>query len=304
MKDTLKKYLFEDRSLRIQTVNLSQTWQDALAHQSYPPVLRHLLGELSAAAVLLASSIKFDGSLILQLQGDAAVSLIVVECNSKLQLRATINIRQAFPIKETDTLQTLLNANQQGRFMVVLDPTHKQEGQKPYQGIVPLMGNSIAEVLALYMKTSEQLDTRLYLAANESKATGLLLQRLPLDGGQSTDCSMAEKSWERASHLTATITAEEQLTIDEDTLIHRLFWEDTLLVYEPQPVTWYCNCTRERVATMLKMLGHQEIESILQERTDITVTCNFCGKPYIFDAIDSAQLFIQGTPLQTNPRTH
>lgn len=304
MKDSLKKYLFEDRSLRVQTVNLSQTWQDTLEHQQYHPVLRNLLGELSAAAVLLASNIKFDGSLVLQLQGDGPIALIVVECNQALQVRATIKTRQEFVIKDTDNLQSLLNANHNGRFIVVLDPNNRQEGQQAYQGIVPLTGDTVADVLSLYMRSSEQLDTRLYLAANEHKATGLLLQRLPHGGGKEVDSAVAESTWERALHLTNTIKADEQLAIDEDTLIHRLFWEENLIAYEPQTVSWYCSCSRERVADMLKMLGIAEIESILAEQNEIKVHCDFCGKPYTFDAIDSAKLFIAGASAQESQHTH
>lgn len=304
MQDTLKKYLFEDRSLRIQTVNLTQTWHDTLAHQHYHPVLRNLLGELSAAAVLLASNIKFDGSLVLQLQGDGPIALIVVECNQALQVRATVKTRQEFVIKDTDNLQSLLNANHNGRFIVVLDPNNRQQGQQAYQGIVPLIGDTVADVLALYMQSSEQLDTRLFLAADEHKATGLLLQRLPFGGGKEVEQEVAEQSWERATHLSSTIQPQEQLSIDEDTLVHRLFWQENLLAYDPQPVSWFCNCSRERVANMLKMLGSQEVENILAEQNEIKVHCDFCGKPYVFDAIDSANLFLSNTSTQESRHTH
>lgn len=304
MKDSLKKYLFEDRSVRIQTANLTQTWQDMLAHQTYHPVLRNLLGELSAAAVLLASNIKFDGSLILQLQGDGPIALIVVECNHHLQLRATIKTRQEFVVKDTDNLQSLLNANGQGRFVVILDPNNRQEGQQPYQGIVPLIGSSVGEALASYMRHSEQLDTLLYLAADEHKATGLLLQRLPYSGGKEVASDIADEAWQHATHLTNTIKAPEQLQIDEDTLIHRLFWEENLIAYEPQAISWHCSCSREKVADMLKMLGASEIESILAEQADITVRCDFCGKPYVFDAIDCAGLFVPNANSQESQQTH
>lgn len=303
MTDLLKKYLFEDRSVRVQTVNLTQTWNDMLSHQTYHPVLRNLLGELSAAAVLLASNIKFDGSLVLQLQGDGPVALIVVECNQHLQLRATIKTRQEFIVKDTDNLQSLLNANGQGRFVVVLDPNNRREGQQAYQGIVPLVGNSVGEALASYMRHSEQLDTLLYLAADEHKATGLLLQRLPYSGGQEVDKDIADHAWDRAVHLSNTVKASEQLQIDEDTLIHRLFWEENLITYEPQAVSWFCSCSRERVADMLKMLGAQEVESILSEKPEVTVHCDFCGKPYVFDAIDCAKLFMP-TNAQESQQTH
>lgn len=132
----------------------------------------------------------------------------------------------------------------------------------------------------------------------------LLLQRLPHGGGKEVDSAIAESSWERAIHLTNTIKADEQLAIDEDTLIHRLFWEENLIAYEPQAVSWYCNCSRERVADMLKMLGIAEVESILAEQNEIKVHCDFCGKPYTFDAIDSAKLFIAGASSQESQHTH
>lgn len=304
MQDSLQKYLLQDRSVRIQTVNLSQAWHDTISHQEYHPVLRNLLGELSVAAVLLASNIKFDGSLILQLQGDGPIALIVVECNHLLQIRATIKTRQEFVIKDTDNLQSLLNANKNGRFIVVLDPNNRQKGQQAYQGIVPLIGGTVADVLALYMKSSEQLDTQLFLAANETKATGLLLQRLPAGGGKEVDQETADQSWERILHLSSTIKPQEQLSIDEETLIHRLFWQEDLLHYPPQAVTWFCSCSREKVADMLKMLGEKEVESILSEQNQIEVHCDFCGKPYIFDAIDSAKLFLNNASAQESTQTH
>ncbi|AHG63551.1 Hsp33 family molecular chaperone HslO [Advenella mimigardefordensis] len=292
--DQLQKYLLDDRSTRIQTVDLTDTWHTGLAHQSYPPVVRDLLGELCAASVLLASNIKFDGSLVLQLQGDGALALIVVECQSDLSLRATVQLRQEFVVPDNATFQSLLNGNGNGRFIVILDPADRQEGQQPYQGVVPMEGDSVAKVLEHYMKQSEQLDTHIWLAANEQRATGLLLQRLPDHGGTAEDAEAHRESWQRAGILAQTLTQDEMLSASPETLIHRLFWEEPLLTFEPQPVRWFCPCTRERVGNMLKMLGRAEIESILSEQEKVDIACNFCGKPYTFDAIDCARLFIDG----------
>jgi len=292
--DQLQKYLLEDRSTRIQTVDLTDTWHTGLAHQSYPPVVRDLLGELCAASVLLASNIKFDGSLVLQLQGDGPLALIVVECQSDLSLRATVQLRQEFVVPDNATFQSLLNSNGHGRFIVILDPADRQEGQQPYQGVVPMEGDSVAKVLEHYMKQSEQLDTHIWLAANEQRATGLLLQRLPDHGGTVEDEQAHQESWQRTSILAQTLTKEEMLSESPETLIHRLFWEEPLLTFDPQLVRWFCPCTRERVGNMLKMLGRAEIESILSEQEKVDIACNFCGKPYTFDAIDCARLFIDG----------
>src|SRR5690606_31827297 len=179
MTDLLKKYLFQDHSVRVQAVRLDEAWRTGLAHQSHPPCVQRLLGELTAAAVLLASNIKFDGSLVLQLQGDGPVALIVVECTSDLTIRATASLREGLSVPRDGNLQSLLNSQGQGRFIVVLDPQRKNAAMQPYQGVVPLEGDSVAQVLEHYMRNSEQLDTRLWLAADAHHTAGLLLQRMP-----------------------------------------------------------------------------------------------------------------------------
>lgn len=298
MTDLLKRYLFQDHSVRVQAVELDDAWQTGLAHQSYPPCVQKLLGELTAAAVLLAANIKFDGSLVLQLQGDGPISLIVVECTSDLAIRATASLREGLAVPRDGTLQSLLNSQGQGRFIVVLDPQRKNATMQPYQGVVPLEGDSVAEVLEHYMRSSEQLDTRLWLAADAERATGLLLQRMPGQGGIEAPAP-ADDTWERAVALASTLGADELLRLPTDTLIQRLFWEEAMLSFDPRPVRWHCPCTRERVANMLRMLGQDEIEDILSQRNEIDVSCNFCGKPYRFDAIDCARLFTQ--PQDTPP---
>lgn len=305
MTDTFKKYLMADHSARIQAVNLEAAWQTGLAHQTYPACIQRLLGELSAAAILLATNIKFHGSLVLQLQGDGPVSLIVVECTSDLTFRATVSLRDPELVPATGTLRSLLNANGAGRFTVLLDPG-RDTNMAPYQGIVPMDGDTVAEVLEAYMRNSEQLDTRLWLAADGRKAAGLLLQRLPDAGGIATDDSQAAagaipgseaesraESWNRIVHLAATLSGPELLDVDSDTIIRRLFWQENLVELDNSTVRWHCPCTRNRVANMLRMLGRDEIESLLAERGKVSVSCNFCGKPYEFDAVDCAALFIE-----------
>lgn len=294
MTDILKKYLFEDHSVRAQAVKLGDAWRTGLAHQSFPPCVQKLLGELTAAAVLLATNIKFDGSLVLQLQGDGPISLIVVECTSDLSIRATASLREGLTVPRDGNLQSLLNSQGQGRFIVVLDPQRKNADMQPYQGVVPLEGDSVAQVLEHYMRNSEQLDTRLWLNASSDHAAGLLLQRMPGQGGSGpTHDESTHDTWERAVALASTLEPVELLQLDTDTIIHRLFWEETLLSFDPQPVRWHCPCTRDRVANMLRMLGREEIEDILSQRDRVDVSCNFCGKPYRFDAIDCARLFTE-----------
>ncbi|NYT59709.1 Hsp33 family molecular chaperone HslO [Alcaligenaceae bacterium] len=307
MTDELKKYLLSDHSTRIQAVRLNQAWKTGLAHQHYPACIQTLLGELVAASILLTSNIKFDGALVLQLQGDGPIALIVVECTTDLSIRATVSVREGHDIPADGTLQSLLNTNGTGRFVVTLDPGSKNNDLKPYQGIIPLEGDSVAHVLERYMRDSEQLDTRLWLASDAEHVAGLLLQRLPAHGGhESTTPEQQAETWTRAGHLASTLKHEELLTLDIDTLIKRLFWEEELLTFEPQSVRWYCPCTRERVAGMLQALGREEVEDILSERQEIDILCNFCGKPYQFDAVDCARLFVTqpGTTHDTDGSVH
>lgn len=291
MQDYLKKYLLEDKSVRIESVRMNDSWRDAQSHHSYPPAIAALLGELVAASTLLAANLKFDGSLLLQMQGDGAIALMVAECRADMSVRATVKLRDK-PIDENGDLQALLNPGGTAKFIVVLDPPKNTPGRQAYQGIVPLEGDTIAEALEQYMKRSEQLDTKIMLAANAQICTGLLLQRLPVHGGSNqAEIEQADESWNRALHLVETVKHDELLTTDQDVLLHRLFWEEPLLAFEPHPVTWKCSCTRERVADMLRMLGKQEVESILLEQGKIEVACEFCAKPYLFDAIDADGLF-------------
>lgn len=297
MQDQLKKYLLEDRSVRIESVRMHEAWCAAQAHHDYPPVIASLLGELVAASTLLAANLKFDGSLLLQLQGDGPVALMVAECRADMSIRATVKMRDR-PLPPDSNLQSLVNPGGSAKFIVVLDPPKDTPGRQAYQGIVPLEGETLAVALEQYMLRSEQLDTKIWLGANTQFCAGLLLQRLPVLGGtQQAERETAEESWQRAMLLAQTLQHEELVTTDQDTLLHRLFWEETLHIFEPRPVTWKCSCTRERVADMLRMLGLAEIESILLEQGKVEVACEFCGKPYLFDAIDTDGLFqsITGT---------
>ncbi|MCD0503701.1 Hsp33 family molecular chaperone HslO [Bordetella petrii] len=305
MTDQLKKYLFEDRSVRVQAVRLHETWLRAQENHQYPPAVQRLLGEMMAAAALLAANIKFEGSLVLQIQGDGPIALLVVECQSDLSLRATVKIREGREVPADGTMQTLLNAEGQGRFIVVLDPRRKVPGQQTYQGIVPLEGDTVAEALQHYMKASEQLDTRLWLQSDSQHAAGLLVQRLPDQGGTARSESTAE-TLARAILLANTLKADELIHTDIDTLIHRLYWEETLVAFDPLPVRWHCPCTRERVAGMLRTLGEQEVRDILAEQGKVRVTCDFCGKPYEFDAVDCSGLFAPARPMpeQDPPTVH
>ncbi len=308
MTDSLHKYLSADRSTRIQAVKLTRAWQTGLAHQDLPGSVTQLLGELSAACVLLASSLKFDGSVVLQLQGHGPVRLIMVECTSNMQLRATAQLQEDASLPQHADLQTLLNADGRGHFMVMLDPHQRPLGVQPYQGIVPLEGATVAAVLEDYMRHSEQLDTRLWLAADQNCCAGFLLQRMPAKAdasGLAQEPEQALQTWQHCLTLASTIKPAELLAIEPEAMVQRLFWQDDILVFTPRQVSWHCPCSKQRVVDMIRRLGHDEVNDILAEQGQLQVTCNFCGKPYTFDPVDCAAIFIENPQslADANPNT-
>lgn len=277
--DTLQRFLFEHLPVRGELVRLDATWQAVQQHHDYPEALRQAMGELMAAAALLAATLKLRGSLVLQIQGHGPVSLLVVEASGELAMRATAQWRDPLP---EGGLRELIG---DGRFVITLDP---RDGKQTYQGIVPLEGGSVAEVLQNYMTRSEQLETRLLLAADATRAAGLLLQKLPDQAAAEGD------DWNRISHLAATLSMRELLHLPARELLHRLFSEDDLRLFDPQPVCFRCSCSRDSVANMLRMLGREEVRAILAERGVIEVHCDFCNRRYAFDAVDAEQLFAAG----------
>ena len=301
--DRIKKFLLQNKSARVIATSIDQAWQNAITHQSNSEAVLQLLGELVAAATLLAANLKFDGALLLQMQGQGAVKLLVVECRHDMTIRATVKLRREPAAFETG-LQALLNADQQGRFVVILNPPKDQPTRQPYQGVVPLRGETVAEVLEDYMHQSEQLLTRIWLSARPDRVAGLLLQRMPHDGGQETvDEAQAAQSWQTAEAICETISSEELVSISTDTLLHRLFWETPIISLEEMPIVWRCGCDRARVAGMLRSLGADEVNSIVKEQGQVTVTCEFCGTPYVFDPIDATALIESGL-LDSRPTLH
>lgn len=291
MMDTLQRFIFENSAVRGELVEISDTWRQIQERRNYPAPVRTLLGEMVAAAALLSANLKFDGMLVLQVHGDGPVRLLVVECDSQLRLRATAKLAPDADIAEGASLAQLVNAHGHGRFVITLDPKDKFPGQQPYQGIVPLDGESVAVVIENYMLRSEQLDTKLWLAADQNVSRGLLLQKLPKEGGIDAPVADDAETWNHTVMLASTLRNEELLSTDISTLMHRLFWEETIRVFEPRHPAFYCSCTREKVGNMLKMLGKPEIDSALDELGKLAIHCDFCGQHYEFDKVDCAQLF-------------
>lgn len=302
MIDTLQKFMVDNAPVRGELVELSATWQQVLARRDYPDAVTTLLGEMLSAAALLSANLKFNGMIVMQIHGDGPVRLLVVECDSDLHMRATAKLVEGAEVAPDASLAQLVNASGGGRFVITLDPKDKMPGQQAYQGIVPLDGDNIATVIENYMLRSEQLDTKLWLAADAKVSRGVLLQKLPTEGGKNAPQDELE-TWNRLSMLGNTLRNEEMLSTDIDTLMHRLFWEETIRVFEPQHPQFHCTCSREKVGDMLKMLGQAEIEDALSTQETLGISCEFCGQDYAFDAVDCAQLFVAESPAQAAPQT-
>lgn len=275
-QDTLQRFVFEHAPVRGEIVHLDATWQAVLERHDYPLPLRTVLGELMAAAALLAATLKFSGALVMQMQGNGPVRLVVVECNSDMTMRATAKWEGELA---GNNLAELLG---EGRFAISIITG---EGKQNYQGIVELSGGSVADMLENYMRHSEQLDTRLWLAAGSGHAAGMLLQRLPEQRAEDAD------AWNRVTHLGSTITQQELLGLPALGIIHRLFHEEDVRLLESHPVSFRCSCSHERVASMLRMLGYDEVKAILAEVGEVEVKCEFCNRRYRYDVVDAEQVF-------------
>jgi len=305
----LHKFLFEGLPVRGMLVRLTDSWQEVLRRRetlgAHPAPVRALLGEMTAAGVLMQANIKFNGALVLQIYGDGPVKLAVAEVQPDLAFRVTATVVGEVPAQAR--LEALLNVHGKGRCAITLDPKDRLPGQQPYQGVVPLHGDQreplqdVSQVLEHYMLQSEQLDTRLVLAADDRVAAGLLIQRLPVEGAGNLGGARNEdeiglnEHFNRVAHLAATLKREELLSLDADTLLRRLFWEENLRRFMPQAgengPRFACSCSRQRVGGMLRGLGRAEVDGIVAEQGRVEIGCEFCGIKYHFDPIDVAGLF-------------
>lgn len=302
----LHKFLFDGLPVRGMIVRLTDAWQEVLARRRsddaaapWPWPVTQMVGEMAAAAVLMQSNIKFNGALVMQIFGEGPVKVAVAEVQQDLSLRVTAKV--VGEVGPDAHLQDLVNVNGRGRCAITLDPKDRLPGQQAYQGVVPLNASTgpsrpnLADVLEHYMRQSEQLDTRLVLAADATVAAGLLIQRLPAEGqgnlGEAMDDEQQREHFHRIATLAASLSADELLQLDVETVLRRLFWQEKILRFDPQTPRFACTCSRERVAGMIRGLGQEEADDILAERGEIDVSCDFCGAHYRFDAVDTAQIF-------------
>jgi molecular chaperone Hsp33 len=316
----LHKFLFDGLPVRGMVVRLTDAWTEILSRRrtddaasAWPTPVVGLMGEMAAASVLMQSNIKFNGALIMQIFGEGAVKVAVAEVQPDLSLRVTAKV--VGEVAPGAHLQELVNVGGRGRCAITLDPKDRLPGQQPYQGVVPLNASSgteqpqLADVLEHYMRQSEQLDAKLVLAANESVAAGLLIQRLPAEGGAhlaaGTEMEPAEQleHFNRIATLAASLTQKELLELDVETILRRLFWQEKLLRFEAMTPRFSCTCSRQRVTAMIRGLGADEAGGIIAERGEVDVSCDFCGQHYRFDAVDIAQMFTAAGDRPPGPAT-
>jgi molecular chaperone Hsp33 len=310
MPSELHKFLFDGAPVRGMIVRLTDAWAEILERRRvnestgpWPLPVAELLGEMAAAGALMQSNIKFNGAMVMQIYGDGPVKVAVCEVQHDLGLRVTAKV--VGEVHATDRLSELVNVGGGGRCAITLDPRDRKPGQQAYQGVVPLRGphgerlDRLSDVLEHYMRQSEQLDTRLVLAADEKVAAGLMIQRLPLEGErnlqerpQDDEHAARFEDFNRIATLAASLKREELLELDVETILRRLFWEERMVRFEPETPRFACTCSRERVAGMIRGLGREEADSILAERGEIDVACDFCGLHYQFDAVDAARIFM------------
>jgi molecular chaperone Hsp33 len=286
--DRVRRFVLEKHPIRGHDARLSRAWLELREHQDYPPAVQQLLGEAVAAVVLLAATLKFDGTLTLQLQGQGLVSLLVAQCTHDFKVRA---MARHSPIGDGAAFRSLAG---DGQIIVTVEATDRASS---YQGVVPITGDSLAESLEAYFVQSEQLPTRVLLAATPGVVAGMLVQRLPGEGGkQIVDPAALESAWMKVDHAMAALTGRELLETDVEARLVKMFGDDEVRVFGAHAATFECRCSRERVANVLRSLGADEVRSVIAEQGACTVTCEFCQRPYKFDAIDVEQLFSAGSP--------
>jgi molecular chaperone Hsp33 len=294
--DTLRRFVFERYPFRGQLVHLGPAWKAMMEHHDYPGHVRDTLGEAVAAAALLASTLKFHGLLTLQLRGAGPMHLMVVECTDGLALRAVARFR------EPPATADLRELSGDGTLTVTVE---NEGAANRYQGVVPLAGASMSECLREYFESSEQLPTRLWLHADGENVSGLLLQRLPVaskptavleSGAGLVSEDELEDAWRRVQLVADTVTGTELAELDDKKLLYRLFSEDDVRMFESTPVFFRCRCSRERVENMLRALGRDEVDSMVEEFGQVEVRCEFCSRAYRLDAVDCAALFVGPGP--------
>ena len=280
--DTLQRFMFEHASIRGEMVHVGDVYQTILQQRPYPPMVRRLLGEALVSCLLLVGSIKFEGEVSLQFQGDKRLPLLLVQCDHQLQIRGFANYQTEG--EDIDYNAAFLD----GRMALTINQYSQTHA---YQSVVPIRSLSMGDNLMHYFAQSEQVASRVWLAVNDELAAGMLLQSMP---GQ--DTQQREEFWSYAVHMGETISEHELLTLDNPTILHRLYHETELRLYPARRVYFHCRCSDEKMKQVLTVLGEKDVRQLLQEQGHVDVICDFCRKRYAFDAIDVTLLFRGNAP--------
>ncbi|MFI4919036.1 MAG: Hsp33 family molecular chaperone HslO [Legionellales bacterium] len=275
--DTLQRFIFEQAPIRGEIVHLEKTYQTIMNQRDYPPMIKNLLGEALVACLLLASSIKFEGSLNLQFQGDERLPLLLVQCDHELNVRAVAQFAEHLELIDYAT------AFLQGRMVLSINQNNQTQ---TYQSTVPIEATSMSENLMAYFSQSEQISTQVWLAVNETMAAGMLLQLMP---GQAS--MQREQFWEYAVQLGQTVSEQELLTLDNPTLLYRLYNETEVRLFESRTTRFQCRCNQQKMKQVVSTLGEEDAKALLQEQGNIIINCDFCNQKYTFDPIDVTMLF-------------
>jgi molecular chaperone Hsp33 len=304
MGDEVRRFIVENQPVRGHWVRLDSAWRELCAHSDYPQLVRELLGQAVAASVLFAATLKFRGTLTLQLQGDGAVNLLVAQCTHDFRLRAVARFDEARvgeiadkSPRDASTFRKLVGTT--GRVAVTVEA---DERSSRYQGIVPLRGGSLADSLEAYFASSEQLPTRLILAADDERGAGFLVQKVP--GASNADESELEATWKEAQKGIEKLSPADLLACPVEELLERGFAEHDMRLFRGSPVQFECRCNQGRVSGLLRALGAEEVKDILQEQGSVTVTCEFCHRPYRYGAVDIEALFCDPAGPRGSPSIH
>lgn len=283
--DFTQRFMFDERDVRGELVSLERSYAEVLAKHPYPEPVAQLLGELMAAAALLVGTLKFDGLLILQARSEGPIPLLMIECSSEREIRGLAR----YHAEQIGPGATLADLMPDGQLALTVDPAHGQR----YQGIVDLDGENLSECFTNYFVMSQQVGTRFWLNADGQRARGLLLQQLPAD--RQKDADERDDSWSHVTALASTLKVEEQLGLDNETILHRLYHEDAVRLFDIQPLSFRCSCSRERSGNALVSLGQEDALALAVEHGGaVEIDCQFCNQRYLFDETEIAQLFAGG----------
>jgi molecular chaperone Hsp33 len=284
-KDTLQRFIFEKAPVRGEYIQLNDTFQTIIHQQPYPAPIRQILGEALCAAGLLSAIIKFTGRLTVQFRGKGKLKLLLAQCDNHFKMRGLVKWEG-----EAISHEELMQAFTEGVLVIMLDSgTNKQR----YQGIVSWQGDSLASSIEGYFKDSEQLATKVWLAVDDTKATGFLLQVVPLPDKEARgiEKEIVMPHWEHFSYLSSNLKLEDMLKIDYKSLLTSTFPDDEIRLFPSHAIEFHCPCTRKRGEDAIKVLGQEEAEAEIKDKQSIVVTCEFCNKEYVFDRADVTNIF-------------